>query len=192
MKNPADTPAQLRVSRYHPLLVAMHWLLAALILAALAYGSFVLDDIPNSDPRKTAFLKLHMAAGIVILVLMAIRFVVRMSTARPAYLTTGNPLLDRLAPVAYYGFYVLVLLMVGTGLATALLARLNRIVFQHSGEPLPPNFGAYPSFLAHSILAAALAGLIVLHAVMALYHEFIIEDGIFRRMSIGPRGGPRR
>jgi cytochrome b561 len=40
-------------SRYHPLLVALHWLLAALILAALAVGFFGLAAMPNADPKRS-------------------------------------------------------------------------------------------------------------------------------------------
>jgi hypothetical protein len=36
---------------------------------------------------------------------------VRMRTSRPADPTTGYPLLDRIAPISHYGFYILVLLM---------------------------------------------------------------------------------
>ena len=43
--------------------------------------------------------------------------------------------------------------MVGTGYATAILAGLNRIVFQGSGEPLPENFAVYPTFIAHGYIA---------------------------------------
>ena len=32
---------------------------------------------------------------------------------RPAPATTGHPFLDRIAPVTHYGFYVLILMMVG-------------------------------------------------------------------------------
>jgi len=128
-----------QVTRYHPLLVALHWLLAFLIIAALFAGFFLLARMPNSDPQKIRVLLVHMAAGMTILALMVVRFIVRMLTSRPAPATTGHPFLDRIAPVTHYGFYVLVLLMVGTGYATAILAGLNRIVFQGSGEPLPEN-----------------------------------------------------
>ena len=40
------------VSRYHPLLVALHWILAMLIIAALALGALVMVKIPNTDPMK--------------------------------------------------------------------------------------------------------------------------------------------
>ena len=86
-----------------------------------------------------------MAGGMLILALMAIRFIVRMITSRPAEATAGHPLLDRLAPIAHYGHYVLIVLMAGTGFATTILAGLNRIVFQGSGEPLPRTSMTFPT-----------------------------------------------
>ena len=176
-----------QVTRYHPLLVALHWLLAFLIIAALLAGFFLLARMPNSDPQKIRVLLVHMAAGMTILALMVVRFIVRMLTSRPAPATTGHPFLDRIAPVTHYGFYVLILMMVGTGYATAILAGLNRIVFQGSGDPLPEDFDIYPSFVAHSFFAAILAGFIILHVLAALYHQFVRRDGLFRRMWFGRR-----
>ncbi len=174
-------------SRYHPFLVTLHWLLALLVVAALMVGFFLLASRPNDDPQKISILRAHMAVGMAILALMIIRFIVRLRTWKPALATTRNAMLDRLAPIAHYGFYVLILLMVATGYATAILAGLNRIVFQGSGEPLPPDFGAYPTFRAHGALAMLLAILIVLHTLAALYHQFVLKDGLLRRMFFGRR-----
>ena len=71
-----------QVSRYHPLLVTLHWALAVLIIAALMVGFFVLAATPNSDPRKIAVLRVHMAGGMLILVLMGIRFIARRCASR--------------------------------------------------------------------------------------------------------------
>ncbi len=173
--------------RYHPLLAALHWVLAVLIVAALAVGFFWLAATPNADPRKVDVLRLHMAGGMLILVLMAIRFIIRMRTSRPAAATTGYPLLDRIAPISHYGFYVLVLSMVGTGYATGIVAGLPAIVFGGSGAPLPPAFTIYPTFVAHFYIATLLVGLIILHTLAALYHQFVRKDGLLRRMSFGRR-----
>ena len=40
------------MTRYHPLLVVLHWLLALMIIVALVMGSTSLDPIPNDDPAK--------------------------------------------------------------------------------------------------------------------------------------------
>jgi cytochrome b561/DNA-binding transcriptional ArsR family regulator len=174
------------VSRHHPLLATLHWLLAVLIIAMLCIGFLVLAPMPSIDPQKIGIL--HMSIGMAILALMVARIIVRMRTSRPADVTTGYPRLDRLAPIIHYGFYALVLLMVGSGYATAILAGLNKSVFQGSGDPLPPDFSIYPTFVAHGTLAALLAGFIVLHLLAALFHQFVLKDGLLSRMLFGRRG----
>jgi cytochrome b561 len=175
------------VNRYHPVLVTLHWVLAVLIIAALLVGFFALAAMPNSDPQKIAILRLHMAGGMLILALMVIRFIVRMLTSRPADATTGYELLDRIAPISHYGFYVLVLLMVATGFTTGILAGLPAIVFGGSGAPLPPSFAVYPTFVAHGYLAALLVGFITLHVLAAFFHHIVRKDGLLRRMWFGRR-----
>jgi cytochrome b561 len=176
-----------QVSRYHPLLVTLHWLLAVLIIAALAIGFFWLSAMPNSDPRKINVLLVHMAGGMLILALMVIRFIVRWWTAKPPAATTGNPRLDRITLVIHYGFYILVVLMAGTGFATAILARLNEIVFAGSGEPLLPTLMIFPTRVAHGYIALLLACFIILHVAAAIYHQFVRKDGVIRRMFFGRR-----
>jgi cytochrome b561 len=81
--------------------------------------------------------------------------------------------------------------MAGSGYATAILAGLNRSVFQGSGDPLPPSFAAYPSFMAHFYVALLLVGFIVLRVLAALYHQFARGNRLFRRMWFGRRvSGP--
>ena len=175
------------VSRYHPVLVTLHWLLAVPVVAMLCVGFLLLEAMPNTDPQKIGILLVHMSVGMLILGMMAVRFIARMCTARPAGATTGYPLLDRIVPVTHYGFYILVLLLAGTGLATAILAGLNKSVFQGSGEPLPPSFDIYPTFVVHGYLAVLLVGCIVLHVLAVLYHQFVRKDRLFRRMWFGRR-----
>src|SRR3979490_1628249 len=149
-------PKMKQVSRHHPLLVTLHWLLAVLIIANLALGFLGLAATPNSDPQKIGILRVHMAGGALILVLMVIRFIVRMLTSRPAPATTGYPPVDRIAPISHYGFYVLVLLMAGTGFAPAILSEINIIVFGPPGGSLPPTLMIYPTFVAHIFFATLL------------------------------------
>src|SRR5437588_5856155 len=96
----------------------------------------------NIDPRKIGILLVHMSLGMLILGLTVIRFIVRLLTGKPADATTGYAALDRSARLAHYSFYLLVVLMAGSGLATAILAGLNRRVFQKTSEALPATFSA--------------------------------------------------
>ena len=171
-------------SRYQPVLVALHWLLALMIIGLLCLGFFVLANMPNTDPKKLDILVWHMAGGMFVLVLMILRFIIRIWSARPATATTGSPLLDRLASIAHYGLYVIVFLMIASGWSTGWLISG---VFQRDGEPLPNTFAVFPTFQVHAVLATLLAILIAAHTAAALYHQFVLKDGLLRRMWFGER-----
>ena len=174
-------------TRYHPLLVALHWLLALLLIVALAGGMLQLQHIPNSSPAKIDALRGHMIMGVSILVLTLVRLVVRHFTARPAPASTGRPFMDRLGRAAHVLLYVLVILMAASGFATALQAGLPDIVFGGSGAPLPANFAAYAPRAVHGVIGVLLTGLVALHALAALYHQFVLRDGLLARMGFGRR-----
>ena len=171
-------------SRYQPVLISLHWLLALMIIGLLCLGFFVLADMPNTDPKKLDILVWHMSGGMFVLVLMILRLIIRRWSAHPATAPTGSPLFDRLASIAHGSLYVIVFLMIATGWATGWLISG---VFQPNGGSLPENFAVFPSFRAHAALATLLAVLIVVHVAAALYHQFVLKDGLFRRMWFGQR-----
>jgi cytochrome b561 len=173
-------------SRYHPLLVALHWLAALLILALLAIGFLVLAITPNAAPYKLDVLQWHMGGGMLVLALMLIRLGVRLFTAHPPAAPTGSAKLDRFAGGLHVGFYGLVIALVITGYVTGLLADLPRIVWQRSGAPLP-DFSRFPTFVAHALLAIILLLAVGAHVAGALYHQTVRKDRLFARMSFGRR-----
>jgi cytochrome b561 len=155
-----------------------------LIIGLLCLGFFVLADIPNTDPKKLDILVWHMSGGMFVLVLMILRVIIRRWSARPAPATTGSPVLDRLASIAHGTLYVIVFLMVASGWTTGWLISG---AFAPHGEPLPKTFDVLASFQVHSALAALLSILIAAHLAAALYHQFVLKDGLFRRMWFGER-----
>ena len=99
------------VSRYHPLLVSLHWIIAVLLVVALSMGTLVLENIPNDAPEKINALQGHMIFGVTILVLTIIRLIVKISSAKPAKALTGNSLLDKIGIGVHHAFYVFIILM---------------------------------------------------------------------------------
>lgn len=172
--------------RYHRALVALHWLLALLLIVALAMGTFALKTVPNSSPDKIDALRGHMIAGGLILLLTLARIVVRLKTTHPAPASTGSALLDRLASPMHWALYTLVLLMAGSGVAMSVLAGLPGIVFGGVGT-LPVNFDTLPPRALHGILAKLLMLAIAAHVGAALYHQFVRRDGLLSRMGFGSR-----
>jgi cytochrome b561 len=175
-----------RVTRYHPLLVVMHWLMALLIFIALAGGALVLVKIPNTDPMKVEGLRYHMIGGVLLLVLMQARLVIRIRTAHPVRASTNSSVLDRVAWFSHRLFYVLVLGQAGSGLYLALQAGLPNVVFGGHGA-LPANFWVFPVRSVHYVISRLLMVLITAHVVGALYHTFILRDGLLHRMWFGKR-----
>lgn len=175
------------MSRYHPLLVALHWILALAIVLALFMGTTVLGNTPNSDPQKIDLLRSHMTVGLVILGLMVLRLIVRYFTQKPAEVDTGNKLLNMAGKAVHYLFYLSVILMAGSGIATSKLAGLPGIVFDGSGAPLPENFDQFAPRIAHGILATILMLLIAGHVLGFLFHQFGLKDKLFSRMWFGRR-----
>lgn len=171
--------------RYHPALVALHWLLALLLTLALALGTFILKEIPNDAIDKIGALRGHMVMGMAIGSLMLVRLVVRWRTSHPPAASTGHALLDRLRSVAHIGLYVLVFAMAISGAAIALLSGLPAIVFGGAVLPLPESFASYPPRAFHGWIAKALFLVIAFHLIGALYHQFIRKDRLLSRMWFG-------
>lgn len=175
------------MQRYHPILVALHWLMALMIFVALAAGGLVLANMPPDSPDKVAGLGGHMVFGMAIGVLLILRLVTRTGSTHPPHAKTGNAQLDRIGRWTHWGFYALIAGMVLTGFATALSGGLFPIVYGGAAETLPPELATMPTRVAHGVIATALVALIALHIAAALYHQFVLKDGLLRRMWFGKR-----
>lgn len=177
----------MKPNRYHPLLVALHWLMVPMIMLALIMGGNVLVDIPNSDPAKLDALRGHMLFGLGILALMLVRLATRLIASRPAPAHTGNPIADRLSLPTHRLLYVLVLIMALSGVATSLMTGLGEIVFFGSSASLPASFEGIAPRALHGLTAKILMLLIALHVLAALYHQFFVKDRLLSRMWFGKR-----
>ena len=173
-------------ARYHPALVALHWIVALLIFFMLAAGKLVLLMMPNTA-EKILPLTGHVVTGILILVLLVIRYIVRTVTPKPAPADAGHPLLNRIGVVTHYLLYLAAFGMVLSGLGMAQASNLFQVLFRSSGLSLPENFWVYPPRIGHGITATVLILLILLHIGAAFYHQFIRRDNLLARMWFGKR-----
>ena len=173
------------MKRYHPALASLHWLLAVLIIVALLMGSNILSQIPNDNPEKLFALKIHMISGFIILVLMIVRLIVRKATDKPAPVDTGNVAQNKAGVIAHYLLYIFVFGMIGSGIATALIAGLPDIVFNNSGVALPTDFNDILPRVFHGVIAKLLFLMIFLHVLASLYHQFVRKDSLLSRMWFG-------
>lgn len=170
--------------RYHPVLVTLHWLLAACLIGLLIAGSFILAPLPNDDPAKMISFRLHMGLGLVTLALMALRLGVRLFTSHPPRIDTGNALINRLAPATHWALYILAFAMAISGMTFSRASGLPDAVF---GEGAMPAGFDHPARVVHGVASRLLMALIALHVAAALWHQYIRGDGIMARMWVGRR-----
>ena len=167
-------------TRYHPLQVSLHWLVVILIFATFLLGKYM-SGIPN-ESEKIPLLGIHMALGLVTLVVIVLRFIARLRLPRPVAATTGNAFLDWVSKAVHDALYVLVFLMALSGMSLSLQSGLMQAVFGASGASLPADFFEFRARLLHGFIAPALLVLVLLHIAAAFYHQFALKDNLMSRM----------
>lgn len=78
-------------------------------------------------------------------------------------------------------FYIVILGMIASGIGMIVKSGAIPAIFA-APTPALPNFTAYPPRAPHGLGAFLLVVLLTFHVATALYHEFIRNDGLFRRM----------
>jgi cytochrome b561 len=132
--------------RYHPAIVALHWIILILIFATAFFamggegGREGSISIAGFQP-----IAIHMVLGIIVLVLLIIRLFIRIFSKRPAWASTGNRFLDIIGELTHWALYFFTFAIVITGLILALQA--NRLARTFGiGSNTPPQFqpGQFP------------------------------------------------
>ncbi len=185
-------------SRFRPLWVILHWLMAALVFLTFGIGLFSLANNPNTNAKMIP-LGFHMAIGIAILLIVTLRYGLRLLVFKPARragpaansLARKKPiLLDRMTPYVHVLLYFFTALMALLGIGIALPANLFSIVWLRSGAPLPADFYIYPARIWHGVLSLFLMLLIAQHVLVAVYHQFMRGENYLGRMWFAP--SPRK
>lgn len=169
--------------RLRPLWVILHWLMALLVFITFGIGLFSLTNPINTD-EKLVPLGVHIALGIVILVLVIARYALRVLVYKPSLKPAGAKkqiFLDQVTPYVHLLLYFGTALMALLGLAIALPADLFSIVWGRSG-PLPADFYVYPARALHGTLSLLLLMLIAQHVLVAIFHQFIKGENYLGRM----------
>lgn len=173
--------------RYNPTAIALHWLLAAAILAVFALGLYM-HELPLS-PLRLKLYSWHKWAGMCILALSLLRLVRRIThrpPPLPAAMSAAMPAWQR---AAHHGvhhlMYLLFFAVPLVGWAYSSAAGFPIVLF---GVWQLPDFVPVSKELAqaikpwHELTAFALIGLAGLHVAAALKHQWIDRDGLLDRM----------
>lgn len=176
------------VTRYHPALVALHWLLAVLVVMELAAGLLVLAQTANGDPSKAGGLRIHMTFGVIVGALIVARLFVRVNTRKPPP-ASGGAIVHHLARANHWAFYVALIGMVASGLGMAIEGGLLPLL---QGEAVTlPEFESLAMFPVHVLLSRVVLALLALHLAGVAFHLLWHRENLLRRVWFGRRAGSR-
>lgn len=168
--------------RYTSTAITFHWLIAIAIVANFALG-VTMSDMPRS-PQKLQFVSWHKWAGITLLGLVALRLLWRAFAERPPLLP--SPVWQRRAAKLIH--FLLYVLMFAVPISGWLMSSAGGFPVVYLGLfPLPDLvvkdrqlFDALKD--VHEILNYTLLGLVILHVLAVLKHQFVERDATLARM----------
>lgn len=155
------------VRGYSRVQIALHWAVVLLIIVQLvtsgAMGEVWKTVEEGGEPVVSAMVWGHVNAGIAVLLLALWRIGLRLRRGVPAA-PDGPALLQWTGRLAQLALYALLILVPVSGM----MAWFG---------------GNLAAAGAHVALKNAILALVLLHVVMALYHQFVRKDGLMDRMS---------
>jgi len=183
-------------ARYTNVAVALHWLIAALVVAQLILG-WCMIEIPKQPVGVRAFwFNLHKSIGMTIALLVLVRVAWRLRHPAPP-LPASVPAWQRRAAAANHALlYACLLGMPLVGFLGSTFSgypiKYFGILLPQWGFKSPPLKGFFSA--VHLGFAWTFMTLIALHTAAALKHLLIDRDGVFWRMwprasrgSVSPR-----
>lgn len=171
-------------ARYTRTAMTLHWLVAVALLGQIAFGWY-LQLVPRGAPDRTVFVNFHKSTGLVIGLLIALRFAWRLSH-KPPPLPPSMPLWERRAALVSHALlYACMLIMPVAGYTASNFSKFGVKFF--NAMSLPPwgvdDRGVYAFFNGlHVATSYVFASLIAVHVLAAVKHLVFPRHGIFRRM----------
>ena len=158
--------------------IALHWTTAILVVLLWIIGQTA-DWIPDG-PVNTDYWSVHVVLGFTLAAVIAWRVIWRRSGGRKLPAADAG-LLQVLAKATHYRLYLLVLIVIGLGVANAFVRGYN--LFDLASLPqIGDRALRKPITNWHGLAANILLALAGLHAAAALFHRYFLRDGVLGRM----------
>lgn len=169
--------------RYALPAIALHWVIALLIIGMLCLGYYMVD-IPKGIPGRAVYFNLHKSLGVLAGALILLRLGWRLAHPPPPLPRGTSRLMARAAQCSHGLLYLCMILQPATGY---LSSSFNKYGIKLFGVALP-NWAWEDNHLRelfmtyHQLIAIAFIAVIVIHVLAACKHLLLDRDRIFGRM----------
>jgi cytochrome b561 len=160
----------------------LHWLMAALVLTMLGIGVAMVASLEDYH----TLVSIHRPLGILILILVVIRYVNRRLHTLPEFPATVSPQERIAAKASEILLYTLLFVQPLVGWAMLSAARYPIVMFGsvHLFPILPHDVMVYATLRKlHTILAYLLFFAFIAHFGAVLFHTLVVRDRLFNRMA---------
>jgi cytochrome b561 len=178
-----QNPERYNPERYNKGMIWLHWATVILVLT-LFISAEVWDFAERGGALRTDLKLVHYAAGIILAAVFICRIVWRMLSAKsiPA---AEKGLMGLVAKCAHYALYLGLVVQIALGFSWR-WSQGHAVEFFNlfSIPPLWPISTEYRHLLGdlHATIAWIIIIVSTLHAAAALFHHFVLKDGILQRM----------
>lgn len=156
-------------TRYSGLQIFFHW-----AIFVLFFANYIISDdmgralrtFSQGGTPEGLTPVFHVNVGIAVLALTVLRLIVRLFRGAPALPEGGIPIMDKVAHWGHLALYALLLIVPLSGIATWFGG------VKAAGE-------------VHEVVVNLTLLVVIGHAIAALFHHFVLKDGLLNRMRPG-------
>lgn len=170
-------------TRYDRFSVLLHWLMAALLIAELGLGLWMTGLPKDASGIRAYWFNIHKSIGMTLGLLIITRVVWAIARARVAAVPMA-PLLQRLAQANHGLLYLFMLLVPLSGFLGSVFSGYPIRFFGLKLPKLAERWEDAKAFMSivHEFSVYTLMLLIAVHVLAFFHHQFILKDGLIRRM----------
>lgn len=161
----------------------LHWLTAILVLFMIASGWYV-STLTYEDGFRQTLYNLHKSIGVMVIVVVCFRIMVRLFSDVPPLPTEFSNLSRKAAHYGMWVMYLLLLIVPLSGYVMSDAAGYGVAFFEFDIPPLIARNDALAGMLyaVHANLSYVLLGIAVLHVLAVLKHMKLDRIPLLRRM----------
>jgi len=173
-------------TRYPTPLVILHWAIALLMISLVTLGLYMTSLDDSND--KWQWYSLHKSLGLTVWGLILMRVYLRFSQVLPATPSNLTVLETYLVHAVHLGLYVVMLVLPLSGYLDSVWGgyKMNyfgwfavpKLLAENKAlETVAVNIHLWSGYLLYLLFS--------LHLVGVLKHQFILKDGLLKRMGLG-------
>ena len=169
--------------KYPLLMRILHWVIGLCILGLIVAGWYM-TGLDKEDPLRPVFYGLHKSFGVLVLVLVAVRIVVRLRAFVPPQPDAFSAFVKRAAHWGHMALYLFMVVVPFSGYGMSVMGGYGAALF---GIPLPdllPENKALAGLAheVHEVSPYILLALVVGHVLMVIKHYVIDRVNVLQRM----------